>query len=208
MPGLGKQDALILPNKNAKDLNDGTNRHLRVLRPGQIFDIIDQVHKGDCKHGCVKKMESVIHRQYYGITRSVIETYCKNCYVCQEAQPQTTRPHLTPIIENNFNDRLQIDLIDLRHSKDGEYAYIGHCMDHFTKFHTLFPLKHKSAQEVAEKVKIHYLGYFGPPKKLHTGKFMKINNTNFIIINNKKIQFFFLYIFFFIYIFLYIFKHC
>ena len=56
-----------------------------------------------------------------------------HCPVCQLSQPQNIRPRLHPIIEKDFLDRVQVDLIDMRHSPDNEYNYIGHqFMDHFS----------------------------------------------------------------------------
>ena len=41
-------------------------------------------------------------------------------------------------------------------------------MDHFTKFHVIYPLKTKSADEVATKFRDRVLGYFGAPKRFHS----------------------------------------
>ena len=42
-----------------------------------------------------------------------------------------------------------MDLIDFSATPDGPYHYIAHYVDHFSKFHILFPIKDKSAAEVA-----------------------------------------------------------
>ena len=49
-------------------------------------------------------------------------------------------------------ERVQIDFIDMRHSPDGEFNWIGHFTDHMSKFHILFPCKNKSAPEVAKLI--------------------------------------------------------
>ncbi len=85
---------------------------------------------------------------YAGITRAYAQEYTKSCPTCQLKAPQTTRPPLKPIVETDFLARLQVDLIDQQNSPDGEYKYIAHVMDHFTKFHILFPLKEKTAAAV------------------------------------------------------------
>lgn len=72
------------------------------------------------------------------------------------------------MIQKDFLERVQIDFIDMRHSPDGEYHYIAHFMDHFSKFHVLFPLKTKSAPEVAKLVEERVFAYFGPPKIFHS----------------------------------------
>ena len=59
----------------------------------------------------------------------------------------------------------------MRHSPDGEYCDIGHVMDHFSKFHILFPLRTKCAVEVVAKIEERVFGYFGVPRI-----FSKINS--------------------------------
>jgi len=72
------------------------------------------------------------------------------------------------MIEKDFLERIQIDLIDMRHSPDGNFHYIAHFMDHFSKYHVLFPLQTKSASEVARLLEERVLAYFGPPKIFHS----------------------------------------
>ena len=47
---------------------------------------------------------------------------------------------------------MQIDLIDMQSRPDGDYKYIGHFVDHFTKYHVLFAMKSKSANIVASNL--------------------------------------------------------
>ena len=62
---------------------------------------------------------------------------------------------------------LQIDLIDMRHRPDGSYKWIGHYMDHWAKFHALFPLIRKCAHEVALSLQSVF-SVLGTPKILHS----------------------------------------
>ena len=39
--------------------------------------------------------------------------------------------------------------MDMRHRPDGIYKWIGHYMDHWSKFHVIFPLSRKSCAKVA-----------------------------------------------------------
>jgi hypothetical protein len=68
--------------------------------------------------------------------------------------------------------RVQIDLIDIRTrpdkvSPDLVYNWILNCIDHFSKFSWSFPLKNKSAAEVADKLRELFF-VFGPPRILHS----------------------------------------
>ena len=97
-----------------------------------------------------------------------MQELCKRCPVCQVNSPLTHRPPLKPVVENDFLSRVQLDLIDMRHCKDGEYEYIGHFEDHFTKFTVLFPLKTKTADEVSTMLEERVVAYFGLPKIVHS----------------------------------------
>ena len=58
--------------------------------------------------------------------------------------------------------------IDMRHSPDGDLNYMGHFEDHMTKFHILFPLRDKSANEVATMIEERVLAYVGTPHIFHS----------------------------------------
>lgn len=57
----------------------------------------------------------------------------------------------------------QIDLIDMRHRPDGTFKWIGHYMDHWAKFHVLFPQMRKSAAEVALNLQNQVFAVLGIP---------------------------------------------
>ena len=51
---------------------------------------------------------------------------------------------------------------------DGSYNYIGHVVDHFSKYHVLFPLEQKSASETVLNLIRKVFSYFGLPAILHS----------------------------------------
>lgn len=63
---------------------------------------------------------------------------------------------------------MQIDLIDMRSKPDQSYQYIAHYMDHWSKFHIIWPLMNKSAVEVAMGLVTRVFSYIGLPKILHS----------------------------------------
>ena len=141
---------------------------LKVVHAENVVAILDHIHGHELKHSGYRKVLEYSQRSYYGITRPIVQKYCVCCPVCQLSAPQIARPPLKPIIQKDFLERVQIDLIDMRHNPDGEYRYIAHFMDHFSKFHVLFPLKTKSAVEVATLLEERVLAYFGPPNIFHS----------------------------------------
>lgn len=56
----------------------------------------------------------------------------------------------------------------MRHRPDGDYNWIGHYMDHWSKFHVIFPLMRKSAAEVALHLQSQVFSVLGTPKILHS----------------------------------------
>ena len=117
-----------------------------------MIDAVKQIHCEELQHAGYKKVLEKITRMFYGIPRSFVQEFCKRCPVCQLSQPQTVRPPLRLMIANGFLNRVQLDLIDMRHDPDGHFKWIGHFMDHFSKYQVIFPLKNKTAQEVEEKI--------------------------------------------------------
>ena len=98
----------------------------------------------------------------------IFTEFCKQCPTCQLQQTKKVHPPLCPIIAEEFMERIQIELIDMRHSPDDEFNWIGHFIDHMSKFNIIFPLKTKSAQEVAKLFEERVLAYLGPPQIFHS----------------------------------------
>ena len=56
-----------------------------------------------------------------------------------------------------------MDQIDVRNAPDGEYNWICHVIDQYTKYHILFPMKSKEAKEVVTGIRERAFSYFGLP---------------------------------------------
>ena len=55
----------------------------------------------------------------------------------------------------------------MRHSPDNEYNYIGHFMDHFSKFHVLFPcIEEEDSRRSVLHVTRTCIGIFGPTQDI------------------------------------------
>ena len=114
---------------------------------------------------------------YYGVGRAYVQLFCKECPTCQSGQsqrqslpnaPTAPKPPMIPIEASSFMQRVQLDLIDMCDSPDGNYHYIAHFMDHFSKYHILFPLVTKKADEVSKMFTERVLAFFGPPHIIHS----------------------------------------
>ena len=97
----------------------------RVVHSGKLYEVVSHLHNST-GHGSRKKVLAAAHRDYYGMPRSYVEQFCRTCPTCQKAAPNTTKAPLKPIVDTEFLNRIQIDLIDTRHSPDNCYHYICH----------------------------------------------------------------------------------
>ncbi len=94
------------------------------------------------------KTKDLVNNRYHDIPRVVISNFISTCFICNKKIVQQTQPRLTPIRTDDFWTRMQIDLIDMRHKPDGLFNWICHCEDHFSKFHIIWPLTQKTAENV------------------------------------------------------------
>ena len=60
---------------------------------------------------------------------------------------------------------------------EGEYKWIGHCVDHFSKYHILFRLMQKEATEAAANLADRVFSYFGFPYILHSDRGKEFANS-------------------------------
>ena len=85
---------------------------------------------------------SALNQQFFSIERQEVVFLLKYCKTCARTKPQTrtTRAPLKPIEPHRMFERIQIDLIDISTTPDGEYIWILHIVDHFSKFTSSFAL--------------------------------------------------------------------
>ncbi|CAF4516747.1 unnamed protein product, partial [Didymodactylos carnosus] len=113
-----------------------------------------------------------INSHYSWIPRFAVEIFLKGCVACQLRKPIKQHVVSKPIISLGVMTRLQIDLVDMRTrpdtvTADVVYRWILNCVDHFSKYSWVFPLKNKSAVDVSFKLRELFF-LFGPPRILHS----------------------------------------
>lgn len=94
-----------------------------------------------------------------------VEWLLKRCQTCLLERQNRSRAPLQSIIFNRTLERVQIDLVDFRHEPDGQYKWILHVKDHFSKFTSLYALKSKTSEEVAGSI-AQRIGMLGHPEIL------------------------------------------
>ncbi|CAF1424407.1 unnamed protein product, partial [Rotaria sordida] len=136
-----------------------------------FYNAINEAHT-NISHGGREKTMYELNCQYSYIPRPAVEIFLKQCVPCQTRKPVKHHVITKPIIALGVMTRLQIDLIDFRTradkiSSDLIYCWILNCIDHFSKYTWTFPLRNKSAVEVAEKLRQLFFT-FGPPHILYS----------------------------------------
>jgi hypothetical protein len=125
----------------------------------EAFDTIVKIHL-QLGHPGRNKVYDEIDRQFYGIKRDECHWVKQHCVVCVLAAAQKSKPPLTAIITNNTFERVQIDLIDMRHQPSGRFSWILHVKDHFSKYTQLYPLYSKHAEGIAEAMAMFIMAFF------------------------------------------------
>jgi len=149
----------LLYRRPDKGSNDSPRR---VIPACETFDRIVQVHH-ELGHAGYKRTHSAIHQRYYGISQPEVAWLVARCQTCLLNRGNKSKGPLKPIISNAILEWVQIDLINMRHEPDGQYKWILHVVDHFSKYTCLFALKSKRAVEVADEIAT-LLSFFEPPK--------------------------------------------
>ncbi|KFY25048.1 hypothetical protein V491_01918, partial [Pseudogymnoascus sp. VKM F-3775] len=102
-------------------------------------------------------------------------------------RPNTTKAPLVPIISGRAWERVQIDLIDMRHEPSGQYKWILHIKDHFSKYTQLYPLKSKHAEPIADCFAL-FIAAFLPPKIMQADNRKEFKGPLLILLRKYGIQ--------------------
>ncbi|CAF1680811.1 unnamed protein product [Rotaria magnacalcarata] len=133
-----------------------------------FYNVIKERHT-NISHGGRDKTIFELNFQYSFIPRFAIDIFMKQCIQCQTRNPIKQHVVSKPIIALGVMTRLQIDMRTRpdKVSSDLVYLWILNCIDRFSKFSWAYPLKNKSAIEVAMKLRELFF-VFGPSRILHS----------------------------------------
>lgn len=188
LPELDLHDELVVPREGRDGSTTGL---LRVVPVSGLYPLVSSLH--NVQHAGYKKVKMVVDREYYGVPRSYVQAFCRTCPSCSKMQPlpipmppkdppkqvlpkpppqavsRSRRPPRWGSVDRRMLGRsIQVDLLDMQHCPDGEFRHICHVMDHFSRFHFLFPLKSRSPGEVARGLEERVMAYVGPPRILNS----------------------------------------
>jgi hypothetical protein len=123
-------------------------------------------------HPGIKRMLSRIKASYYWKSmRSDIETYVKNCKLCQVNKPLRTSNKAPMVITSTSTrpfERLALDIVGtLPEAGFQNFRFILTLQDDLTKFTCAYPMITSTSDEIARNL-IHFISLFGFPKTILT----------------------------------------
>lgn len=161
--------------------------NLRYVVPeSEAFDVIANEHL-QLLHAGQTKTWAAVQEKYYGIKRDEIEFILKRCKNCALNRPAATKAPSVPIISGRAWERVQVDLIDMRHEPSGQFKWILHIKDHFSKYTQLYPLKSKHAEPIAEAF-AQFIAAFLPPKIIQADNGKEFKGALLILLRKYGIQ--------------------
>lgn len=166
---------------------DSRFRNPRYVVPeSEVFDIIANEHL-QLLHAGQTKTWAAVQQKYYGIKREDIDFVLKRCKNCALNRPAATKAPLVPIVTGRAWERVQIDLIDMRHEPSGQFKWILHIKDHFSKYTQLYPLKSKHAEPIAAAF-AQFIAAFLPPKIMQADNGKEFKGALLILLRKYGIQ--------------------
>lgn len=126
-------------DRHIRDLGTPANpiiQHIKVDSnlPVCPDEVLCTLHQGVLKHVGSSKLWDAVSEQYCYIPQSFVKEFVRNCTTCATRRNFPNLVAAKPIISNAFLNRVQVDLIAMTSIPDGDYRYICHVRDHFTRY--------------------------------------------------------------------------
>ena len=153
---------------SSKDNDNDISKPIYVCTD-QIYSFIKDAHDRTF-HGGIKKTYRFVKKDARNIKMSHVRLYISLCSYCNHIKGRKGKKSnivKSPIVSNNFGQRGQADLIDVKSFGQETCAYILNYQDNLTRFCILRPLSNKKAETVVDAL-THIFNLIGAPKILHT----------------------------------------
>ena len=146
------------------------------LSHSQLFDAIRAEHL-ITGHGARDIMHQKTKAKYANVTKDQLQLFTDLCEDCQLKKKKVRKSLVVkPIVSYDFNNRCQVDLIDMQAQPDGEFKFILNYQDHLTKFVNLRALTYKKADLVADEL-VEIFCIFGAPQILQSDNGREFANS-------------------------------
>ena len=162
-----KKNKYEIINENGREIltrEIKENVSLPVGIKEDFFDILHDIHSVQRGHCGIIKTTNVVNLRYFGIPRRIVNKFIYFCSVCNRKNAQAQQNKSNTINSSQLWSCIQFDLVDMSHSPNGEFNWIAHVEDNFSKYRVLWPIKDKSAEQISDGLLNHVFPYFGLPK--------------------------------------------
>jgi transposase InsO family protein len=154
-------DSLIMKNDvlyRKYYLASGEVQHLQIVMPTVLRKaFLTAIHSPPTQTatshlGVKKTQQHVLQRAYWVRWKKDVETFCRRCPVCQTVKHGPAPRHglMQTYEPNAFGDRLHVDLTGPHIPSRQGCTYIMTAIDAYTRFLIAVPIRHKSAEAVAQ----------------------------------------------------------
>ncbi|CAG8592864.1 8719_t:CDS:2, partial [Gigaspora rosea] len=120
-----------------------------VLIVEKFYEVLCHTHGEITQHSGQRQTWNSIHERWGYIKQLIVEEFMNNCTACATRRLAFHPLAAKPIIVKNFLSRMQMDLIDFSYIPDGEFKYMCHIRDHFSRFSWAKALTSKRPIKVA-----------------------------------------------------------
>jgi len=148
-----------------------------VLHMLDVFDVFLSAHN-QLGHLKTERTLAALKPQYYSATADLVKVFVDDCSVCHQKNSgiEKKKGARKPIISSKFQDRFQVNLIDMQTIRRRDVygnmmRWIMTVKDHSTGLIYLVALPRKMAKYVAAELE-KYFGFVGYPTIFHMGMFI------------------------------------
>ena len=173
-----KDDVLYKLGKSTTD--DSLHQVSQLVVPNSLIDVIlYHIHDSPIAgHPGKERSFRQAQRSYFWPTmRKDITRHCLLCHSCAQHRPSVhfESPNLAYPIPHAPWDSVSVDVLKLPITENG-YQYLVVFIDSFSRFSILVPLKHKSAQSVAQAFIDEVICRYASPRVLLSDNGSEFNN--------------------------------
>ena len=158
-------------------INNNNNNNIDTPPPvfisnDKIYQFIKQAHERTL-HSGIKRTYAEVRKMANNVKIKDVWLYISLCYYCQHVKKNIKNnkkkikfPIKSPIVSKCFNQRAQVDLIDVKMFGQ-KISYVLNYQDNLTKFCILKPLKDKRVESIKTSLR-EIFNLFGAPKILQS----------------------------------------
>lgn len=141
-------------------------RQLTVVKPEDQRRLLETYHT-ITGHGGVDAMKHAILPKYtWNGANKDIKTFVKQCTICLRARSKRRNREVISIKTKEKNELWELDIVGPFTPSEEGHRYILTKIDHYSRTGDALALKNKTAQEVINTLRTHFIARHGRPKTI------------------------------------------